>query len=148
MPYNWIEPRVSDVSAFMRSIVIDRASEQSEEQVQFLLTTVVQRVRGTIAAAGVVPVSAGEGEVPPEGVQHTIVLTVHNLLNAAPNFAFLMRGADGSETGLGYAVRRAEAWLQKISEGTAVTYPTNVSGTSGSGLVRWGSDPLVVTTAT
>ena len=35
-------------------------------------------------------------EVPPEALQHALVLAVLHLLNGTPNFQFLMRGPDGS----------------------------------------------------
>ncbi len=142
MTGNWVEPQVEQVNTFMAGVVIDRANE--DDKVQKILSVVVQRIRGVVGRANTLSDSATE--VPPEALQHSLVLTVFNLLNATPNFGFLLKGPDGSESGFGYNVRMAEKWLGEVDRGKSVTYPTNPSDDAPE-LVRWGSDTQVNTTA-
>jgi hypothetical protein len=139
MATKWTQPTAEDVKNYMSSVVTDRAA-QTETQVESILSNVVLRIRGTIIAAGVTPVSQEGGEVPPEAMQHAVVLTVVMLLSATPNFGFLMRGETGSETGIAYANRKAEEWLAAVSTGKPVTYPKDVSEDEGRSLVRYGSE--------
>lgn len=138
----WKEPQVEDVYTFQSSVVVDRANES--DKVQRILSVVVQRFRATVGRTNTL--SDNDAEVPPEALQHVLVLTVFNLINATPNFGFLMRGADGAETGFGYNVRIAEDWLKSVSRGMSVTYPVNPQSTYPE-LVRSGSDDLVDTEA-
>lgn len=139
MTGQWKEPAAEDVKTLMDSVVIDRAN--SEDKVQRILGLVIQRVRGVVGIANTL--SDNEAEVPPEGLQHTLVLTVFLLLSGTANFGFLIKGGDGSETGFGYSVRVAEKWLEAVQNGLPVTIPSNPSAAGGPGLVRWGSDDLV-----
>ena len=142
MAGQWKEPAAEDVKKFMSSVVIDRA-DTAGEQVAGLLGIVVQRVRGAVGRINTL--SDNDNEVPPEGLQHTLVLTVFQLLCATPNFGFLMKGTDGSETGFGYSVRVAEKWLDQVQRGMSVTYPINPRIEEPN--VRWGSETEVDTTS-
>lgn len=133
---------MEDVKTFMASVVVDRANEDATK-VQRILSVVVLRIRGVVGRTNTL--SDNPAEVPPEGLQHAIVLTVFMLLTSTPNFGFLIRGADGAETGFGFAVRKAEEWLAAVQRGLSVTYPTNPASTYPE-LVRSGSDDTEVDT--
>lgn len=132
----------------MSTLVVDRANtHDNNDRVAKILSVTVRRFRGTIGRTNTV--SDNEGEVPPEALQHVLVLCVCSLLSGTPSFSFLMRGPDGSESGFGYQVKQAERWLKDVDEGKSVTYPENPgpSATSDPNLIRYGSDTVVDTTA-
>jgi len=141
MASKWIAPTADDVANYMSSVVTARAA-QTADQIGNILAAVVQRVRGTIEAAGMTPLSSGSGEVPPEAVQHTLVLTTVTLLNATPNFGFLMKGADGSQSGFSYSVQQAEHWIDAVAAGRRVSYPKDINEDTPRELVRYGSESL------
>lgn len=130
------------MKTFMSSVVVDRSVAEGGD-VNKILSIVVQRMRSVIGRANTL--SDNPAEVPPEGLQHCLILAVVHLLNGTPNFGFLLKGPDGSESGLGYYVRQAEKWLDKVERGMAVTYPTNPS--TAANVVRYGGEDLVDTTA-
>ncbi len=141
MTNSWREPTAENVTTYMASVVVNRANDN--DKVANLLSIVVQRIRGVVGRVNTL--SDTETEVPPEGLQHAIVLTVFNLLVGTPNFGFLIRGADGAETGFGYNVRMAEKWLDDVKMGMSVTYPSNPSEDAPN-LVRYGSEDTEVDT--
>ena len=142
MTSNWTEPQAEDVNAFMSSVVVNRANEN--DKVARLLSITVRRVRGVVGRTNTL--SDNEAEVPPEGLQHCLVLAAFALLTGTPNFGFVMKGADGSESGFTFLVKQAEKWLEDVRNGMSVTYPTNPA-TSGPELVRYGGEDTVDTTA-
>lgn len=138
----WKEPAVEDVKTFMSGVVVDRVNDAS--QTAKIIPVVVARIRGIVGRANMV--SDNPNEVPPEALGHALILVLLTLLTGAPNFQFLMKGPDGSETGFGYNVRMAEKWLTDVKEGMSVTYPVNpVMETPN--LVRYGGETFVDTTA-
>ena len=144
---DWSEPQVEEVKAFMSTVVVDRTStNDGDDKILKILPVVIKRVRGVIGRCSTL--SDSEAQVPPEGLQHTLVLAVAALLNATPNFGLIMKGPDGAESGFAYQVRQAERWLEKLERGMSVTYPTNpIASEKRSELVRWGSDDQVDTTS-
>jgi hypothetical protein len=131
----WVQPQAEDVKAYMATVVVDRATDN--DNVQKILAVVIKRVRGIVGRCNTV--SEDDTEVPPEALEHVIYLTLSALLTGTPNFSFLMRGPDGSESGFGYRVKQAERWLTEVQNGLSVTYPTNPADTYPE-LVRSGSD--------
>lgn len=138
MATKWIQPAPDDVKKLMLTLAVDRAT-QDDDQVPAILGMVVMRIRGSIAAAGVTPLSDNAAEVPPEAVMHTVVLTLAALVNATPNFQFLTK-TEGVETGFGLAVRAAEDWIKKVQAGLPVSYPKDISEDEPRSLVRWGAE--------
>ena len=129
----------------MAAVITSRADVDGSK-VQGILLLVVQRVRASVGRHSVV--SDNENEVPPEGLQHTLILAIHLLLSGTPNFQFLIRGPDGSESGFGYSVKQAERWLERVENGRSVTYPSNPQAEANQvSLIRYGSDDQVDTSA-
>lgn len=129
----WIAPNADDVKDFFSSVVVVRC-EQTDTQVANILSAVVNRVRGSISAGGRTPLSSGSGEVPPEGFQHTLVLTACALLSATPNFQFL---ADGP---LDKMRQSAEKWIEAKESGKPASYPKDISEDETRDNVRYGSE--------
>lgn len=143
MAVKWEEPQIEDLKTVMSGVVVDFVN--TDDRIQKSLTLTVKRVRGVVGRTNTL--SDSPTEVPPEGLSHTLVLAVHAVLIGTPNFQFLIRGADGAETGFGYSVRQAEKWLTDVQRGMSVSYPVNPSSDGGPSLVRWGSDTQVDHTA-
>jgi hypothetical protein len=129
----WIEPNKDDVSVFMSSSVVGVA-QTDEQTVPKILAAVVQRIRGTIIAGGMTPPSKKATEVPPEAVQHALVLTVFALVASKPNFQFVT--ADSFEK----QRLAAEKWLDAVAAGRPVTFPKDISPDEPRSLVRYGSE--------
>lgn len=144
MAMKWLEPTVPDLKQFMQQVVVDRVS-QDEDQSGKVLTAVVQRIRGTIDAANVTPVSRGTGEVPPEGFQHALVLAVFALVTSTPNMQFVTKEEFDK------LWKAAEDWLRFVQECGKVAYPTELPDdfdADTAGPVRWGSESEEVDTST
>ena len=124
------------------SVVTARTNES--DKVQKTLSVVVQRFRGVIGRTNTL--SDNPAEVPPEGLQHALVLTVYSLLSTTANFGFVLRTENGGETGFSLMVQKAEQWLNDVKMGLSVTYPTNPQTTYPE-LIRYGGDDVVDTTA-
>lgn len=135
---NWREPSADDAAAFMATVVLTRAEGTDDSKLENILTIVTQRVRGTIGAAGITPLSANANEVPPEGLQHTLILAIFALVSATPGFQFITKDEFDKQ------VERAEKWLEAVANHRPVTYPDTVSAATAAlgGLVRWGSEDL------
>lgn len=140
----WKEPTAEDVTKLMSAVVTSRADVDGSK-IQGILMLAVQRVRAAAGRHSVV--SDNANEVPPEGLQHTLILAIHLLLSGTPNFQFLIRGPDGSESGFGYSVKQAERWIDRISDGMSVTYPSNPNTNSHIAIVRSGGEEEVDTEA-
>jgi len=112
----WQIPTAADVQTLMHSGVIAAGNEKddqtSNERLPGLLGLVVARVRGAIDAGGKVALSATEGSVPPEGMFHTIVLTVNALSASTPDLARFALGDAFQKL-----VQGAEDWLKAVQEG-------------------------------
>lgn len=135
MPVAWKEPTAEQVVALMNQLVVNRANDNS--QIPQILSLRVVELRGLIGRKQTL--SNNENEVPPEGLRHTLVLTIFDLINGTPNFQFVIRGPDGSESGMGYSIRQAQKWWNNVADGEPVSYPTNPQ-TEYPELVRSGSD--------
>ena len=140
----WKEPSVEGVKTFMSSVVVDRVNEN--DKVAAAINVVVLRIRGACGRANTV--SDNENEVPPEGLQHALVLATTILLAGSPNFGFMLKGPDGAESGFGYMVRAAEKWVIDVQNGMAVTRPVNAGGaTAASDVIRYGGEDIIDTTS-
>lgn len=116
----------------MATVVTGRADSAGDKTAK-VLTVLIQRVRGTIAAAGVSPVSANEQGVPPEGLQHVLVLCVGALLSGAPNLDFLLAGEFGK------MLTDAREWIKAVRDGLKVTIPDEILEGSQTSIVYWGN---------
>lgn len=143
MPIAWKSPTAEDVTTFMSSAVTVRV-DSSGVQTQKILDVVVQRIRGACSRANTL--SINESEVPPEGLQHALVLAIAILVGSNPNFQFVIKGPEGVESGFGLMVRKAEEWVKRMQDGGSCSYPTEPAPTYPQ-LVRSGSDDEVATTA-
>lgn len=123
---NWAVPSSADLAVVMNTQVLLPTSPNAVAA----LALAVGRVRGTIQTAGRVPVSVTAGSVPPEALQHALVLTVALLTGAFPNLASLV-DADGGKTGFGQLVEQAEQWLDRIEKGASCIGPTDPVGMDG-----------------
>ncbi len=134
MNIDWPEPTADDVTTFMLSVVVNR-TKQDDGSVEDVLTKVVQRVRGTVAAGALTPLSANVAGVPPEAVQHTLILTVNALIASTPNLQFVTKDVFDKQ------VATAERWLDRVGQSLqACSRPREVHADGATELVRWGSD--------
>lgn len=125
------------------AVVKDRCADGTDGKLENLIGLEVARVRGTISAAGVTPLSQGTQEVPPEAVKHVLVLAVFTLVTSMPTLQFVTKDEFDKN------VQRAEDWIEAVANGRAVTYPDEPSDKTVDQreLIRGGSEDLIDTTA-
>ena len=111
----WTVPTKDNVQDFMAVAVLDGTNATpfgGSERISQVLAAVVARVRGAIEAGGKVGLSATAMSVPPEAVQHTLVLTAEAMVASTPQVdRFTMGDA------FVRMVERAEKWLQDVQSG-------------------------------
>lgn len=109
-----------------------------------VLIDVVERIRGTILTAGRIPLSLTQGpvsqdskfnvkSVPPEGRQHTKVLTAASAVAAIPTlWAFCESDVFKRQ------LDAAEKWITDVQEGASVTLPVDPDPDTTPSGTEWG----------
>lgn len=140
MATNWTVPLITDLDSVLTSVVTNPADETLTvgTRKSATLALIVANIRGTIGAAGRVPLSLTASSVPPEAAQHALILTVQMLVGAKPNLIQAVVGPNGSiYIPFNDLVKKANDWLKGIKDGDTCTVPTDPD-TDFVGGIMWG----------
>lgn len=88
----------------------------------------VAEVRGAIESAGRYPLSITAGTVPPEGVQHTLVIAAWRLCAIKPSLLAVMLADGGAMSPLKGLYDKAVKWVEGLGAGATFVLPTDPTG--------------------
>lgn len=133
MATDWIVPTSADVQKYLDQYVIDANNKLDSAGAKRLdgptgiLASVVAKIRGAIYAGGTVQLSATAGSVPPEAMEHVMVMCIPPL---AAGLASPMAKFVDSDMFKGL-IDEAREFLKLCREGMAVQEAPDASGGGG-----------------
>lgn len=133
---DWIVIEKADVAKYIAQQVIDASDDPTVlslsrlEGEKGIIASVVAKFRGAIVAGGVTSLSGTEGSVPPEAVEHVLVMCIRAL---AAGMANPLATFVNSEFFKGM-LDEATEWLKLAREGMEVQSPDDPDSTGGASL--------------